>query len=50
MAVGTLVVAGLAATAIGAGVSAYGSYQQGKSQEAIAAFNAANQQKQAQNQ
>lgn len=43
----TLLVASLAATAIGAGVSAYGSYQQGKSQEAIAAFNAANQQKQA---
>lgn len=46
----TLLVASLAATAIGAGVSAYGSYQQGKSQEAIAAFNAANQQKQAQSQ
>lgn len=50
MGIEALVIAGLAATAIGAGVSAYGQQQQGKAQEAIAAFNAANQQKQAQNQ
>lgn len=36
----TLLVASLAATAIGAGVSAYGQYQSGKTQAAIADFNA----------
>ena len=40
MATGTLAIIGLASTAIGAGVSAYGQYQQGKAQEAIANYNA----------
>lgn len=43
MGIETIVIAAVAA--IGAGVSAYGSYQQGKSQSAIAQFNAANQEK-----
>ena len=42
-----LLVSSLAATAIGAGVSAYGQTQQGKSQQAIASFNAMQQEKQA---
>ncbi len=36
----TLVYLGLAATAIGGGISAYGSYQAGKTNAAIASFNA----------
>jgi hypothetical protein len=50
MAVATtaLLVAGLVVAAVGAGVSAYGQVQQGKTQNAIAQFNAAQQEKQAQ--
>ena len=45
MAVGTTTAIVAAISAIGAGISAYGSYQQGQSQNAIAQFNAANQEK-----
>lgn len=45
-----LLVAGLAATVIGAGVSAYGSYQAGQTQSAIAQFNAQAQEANARNQ
>ena len=37
----TLLIAGIAATAVGTGVSAYSQYQAGKSQEALAKYNAA---------
>ena len=40
----------VAATAIGAGVSAYGSYQSGKAQQAIAGFNAAQKEREAKTQ
>lgn len=43
----TLLIASLVATAIGAGVSAYGQFQQGQTQQNIANFNAAQQEKQA---
>lgn len=43
----TLLVAGLVVAAAGAGVSAYGQYQQGQSQNAIAQFNAQQQERQA---
>jgi hypothetical protein len=43
-------VVGSVLSAVGAGISAYGQYQQGKSQNAIAQFNALQQEKQAQQQ
>lgn len=46
---GTLVYTALAATAVSAGVSAYGSYQSGKTQMAIANQNAQEQERQARN-
>jgi hypothetical protein len=44
----TLLIAGTIIAVAGAGVSAYGQYQQGKSQEAISNFNASQQERQAQ--
>jgi hypothetical protein len=46
----TLLIAGTVAAVAGAGISAYGQYQQGQTQNAIAQFNAAQQEKQAQSQ
>jgi hypothetical protein len=47
MATTTFLIASLVATAVGAGVSAYGQYQAGRTQSAIANYNALQRQKQA---
>lgn len=45
-----LLYAGIAASLVGGGVAAYGSYQTGKTNQAIASFNAANREKEARTQ
>lgn len=50
MSAGVLAVIGLVVGVVGAGVSAYGQYQSGKAQNAIAQFNAAQQERQSRSQ